>query len=101
MGNLFVYFQFQGLDHIDVDTRTVVMWVLSGVTVLGLIFLIILPKPRRDSNVNAVEEPNRGPAEAFKAACRLFVTKKMMLLSITFFYTGKSITNFFNLYVSQ
>ena len=80
IGNLFVFFQFQGLTHIDKDTRTIVTSVLAGIAVVGIIVLVILPRPRPDtstSSVNVVEEP-RGPLEALKSAAKLFVTKDMI-----------------------
>lgn len=92
IGNLFVFFKFKGLDTIDKDARTVVIWTLSGVAIVGLLVLLILPKPKRGNEVDevvAVETPT-GPLEALRGAGRLFVTKNMLLLSVTFFYTGKS-----------
>lgn len=46
-----------------------------------------LPRPpKRDDEV--VVEQATGPIEALKGAAKLFVTKDMLLLSTTFFYTG-------------
>lgn len=88
IGNIFVFFQFQGLSHIDEKTRMIVIWVLLVVSIVGIVFIIILPRPNADPN--AAEQPNRGPMEALRDAGKLFVTKKMLLLTVTFFYTGLS-----------
>lgn len=88
IGNLFVYFQFQGLDKIDRATRSLVIWVLCGIGVAGTSVALCLPKPKLDETVVSPTE-NRGPVQALKDAGKLFVTRNMLFLSITFFYTGK------------
>jgi hypothetical protein len=98
-GNLFVYFQFQGKNHIDEHTRTLVFSVLIGVGILGFFFLTAL-RPIEDNRVvhandieadDELEKPSSGVAMAFKNSINLFFTKEMLLLSLTFFYTGESI----------
>lgn len=97
-GNLFVYFQFQGKTHIDEATRTMVFSVLIGVGILGFFFLTAL-RPVNDISVvngtdNEVDDeldnsPSNGVKVAFKNSVDLFFTKEMLLLSLTFFYTGE------------
>lgn len=95
-GNLFVYFQFQGKSHIDEHTRTLVFSVLIGVGILGFFFLTAL-RPIEDNRVvhaNDIEadddlEKPSGVATVFKSSINLFFTKEMLLLSLTFFYTGE------------
>lgn len=98
-GNLFVYFQFQGKTHIDEQTRTLVFSVLIGVGILGFFFLTAL-RPLEDNRVvhandiesdDELERASSGVTMAFKNSINLFFTKEMLLLSLTFFYTGKSI----------
>lgn len=96
-GNLFVYFQFQGKTHIDEATRTLVFSVLIGVGFLGVFFLIAL-RPLQDTHVvngsdgDADDEletsSSNGVVSAFKNSVNLFFTREMLLLSLTFFYTG-------------
>lgn len=97
-GNLFVYFQFQGKTHIDEATRTLVFSVLIGVGVLGFIFLTAL-RPVHDTSVrhasdietdDELETTSSAVVVAFRNSVNLFFTKEMLLLSLTFFYTGKS-----------
>lgn len=87
-GNLFVYIQFQGKDDIDAGTRTIVFWALSGVSILGIGFLCIL-RPAVVQTDNEISVQNPGPVDAFKGAVKLFFTRDVLLLSVTFFYTGK------------
>lgn len=96
-GNLFVYFQFQGKNHIDEATRTLVFSVLIGVGFLGFFFLGAL-RPIEDTRVvngsetevdDELESASRGVIAVFKNSLNLFFTKEMLLLSLTFFYTGK------------
>ena len=95
-GNLFVFFQFQGKNHIDEATRTLVFSVLIGVGIIGFFFLIAL-RPLQDTRVvngtdNEVDDEldsrSSGVLIAFKSSVNLFFTKEMLLLSLTFFYTG-------------
>lgn len=96
-GNLFVYFQFQGKNHIDEETRTLVFSVLIGVGILGFFFLTAL-RPIEDTRVvngsdneadDELESSSNGVIIAFKNSINLFFTREMLMLSLTFFYTGK------------
>jgi hypothetical protein len=96
-GNLFVYFQFQGKSHIDEATRTMVFSVLIGVGIIGFFFLAAL-RPIKESRVertrgdeadDELDRPTSGVKAAFKNSINLFLTKEMLLLSLTFFYTGE------------
>lgn len=98
-GNLFVFFQFQGKTHIDQETRTLVFSVLIAVGILGFVFLAVLRPIPTTQVVHAndceddKEEDEQNSASnsmliAFKSSIRLFFTRDMILLSITFFYTG-------------
>lgn len=95
-GNLFVFFQFQGKNHIDEETRNVVFTALIAVGTIGLFFLIAL-RPLRDSTVvtgaerdDELDNPNMMKASLaiFRSSVKLILTKDMLLLSLTFFYTG-------------
>lgn len=98
-GNLFVYFQFQGKTHIDEATRQLVFSVLITVAVLGVIFLATLKNHRHfestvvvndsDSNEGQGETLLENVVQEFKSAVKLFTTRDMLLLSVTFLYTGE------------
>lgn len=95
-GNLFVYYQFQGKTHIDNNTRQLVFSVLIAVAVIGVIFLGTLRQPYTTVEISEKDgkksietmENDNSVIGAFRNAIRLFFTGEMMLLSITFLYTG-------------
>lgn len=95
LGNTFVFFVFQGKEHIDESTRTLVFSVLIAVAIVGVIFLVMLRIPTLPETVSAVESNDKeleiqlGPMDAFKNAVAFFFTKDMLLLSVCFLYTGK------------
>lgn len=102
-GNLFVFFAFKNKDTIDKSTRDLVTWTLSAVAMIGLIVMCLLPratKEKEEDEEDTVEEVT-GPIEALKNAGKLFVTKNMLLLSITFLYTGGSIMFFYRMHISN
>lgn len=71
---------------------------MIGVGILGFFFLTAL-RPVNDISVvngtdNEVDDeldnsPSNGVKVAFKNSVDLFFTKEMLLLSLTFFYTGE------------
>lgn len=84
-----MFFTFQGLEHIGESTRRIVILVLSGIAAVGIVVLILLPPIKHDqSDEDSIEEVHLGPVETLKGAGKLFITKRMLLLCITFFYTG-------------
>lgn len=95
VGNLFVFFKFRGLEHIDLSTRNLVFWVLSGIGGVGLIVFALLPKIRRDEDIDSPHEIHVGPVEALKNAFKLFLTRKMIFISLTSCYTGEYVTTLF------
>jgi len=82
-GNIFVFLQFTNKTDIDKDTRNLVGSVLLCVTGVGAGLLMLLrPTPWASGQTNV------SPATALKDSGRLFVTRDMLLLCVTFFYTG-------------
>lgn len=91
IGNLFVFFAFKNKETIDKSTRNIVIWTLSGVALVGLIIMCSLPRPtkeKEDDEDDTGEEEVTGPVQALVNAGRLFITRNMLLLSVTFLYTG-------------
>ncbi|XP_065089068.1 UNC93-like protein MFSD11 [Ochlerotatus camptorhynchus] len=100
-GNLLVFFLFQGKTHIDSETRTLVFSILAGVAVIGIVFLCTLRKPHQlttDSSDDGIPEVQQTPRQAFISAVRLFLTKRMLLLSVAFIYTGLALSFFSGVY---
>jgi preprotein translocase subunit SecG len=87
-GNLFVYFKFQGKTHIDAYTRLSVFIVLLVIAAIGLVFLLLL-QPAQSADGEMERRDVGGPLNALRRAFTLLITKEMILLSVTFFYTGK------------
>lgn len=104
-GNTFVYFQFQGKNHIDKDTRQLVFGVLIAGAVVGVGFLLSLRRVRLecspiDSELEVEQDAssNSSVFEAFRNAVRLFTTRDMLLLSLMFLYTGLELSFFSGVY---
>ncbi|RWS30849.1 UNC93-like protein MFSD11-like protein [Leptotrombidium deliense] len=91
-GNLFVYFQFEGKDRIESSTRLTTYAVLTSVGVLGTILMVFL-RPPRNGDETTTEEP-LGPITALTKAFALVKTKNMLLLCVTFLYTGLELAFF-------
>lgn len=96
IGNLFVFYEFQGKDHIDESTRRIVFIVLISVAIVGVIFFCLLQRVQnsfeeneRDRELDYESNNTNSIVGAFVKAIRLFFTRNMLLLCITFLYTGK------------
>lgn len=101
IGNVFVFFKFKGKDEIEKSTRTFVIWTLSAISLVGLVVGVLLRKPpRTDEDDLPEEEVMGGPIDTLKKAIKLFFTKNMLLLSITFCYTGLELGFFSGVYSS-
>lgn len=118
-GNLFVYFQFQGKTHIDEDTRQIIFTVLISVAIIGVIFLATLRHTVRPMEVvsandyvdekseevrtaaAATDDNDESMLGAFRNAIALFCTTEMLMLSVTFLYTGLELSFFSGVYSSS
>ncbi|KAM4598197.1 UNC93-like protein MFSD11 [Polymixia lowei] len=119
-GNLFVYFEWHGHVHISDRDRQTVFIALTVISLVGcfLFFLIRKPEPEapppetsesfpqvestESSSSVVVLAPAQGLSsqalDAFLKACKLSVTKEMMLLSISIAYTGLELTFYSGVY---
>jgi len=84
IGNTFAYFMFRGEEYITSETRTMVGVVLLSITAAGVVAMLLLKKTGDTDTASSTESPS----QAFKAAGRFFMTREMLLLSVTFFYSG-------------
>ncbi|XP_066587052.1 UNC93-like protein MFSD11 [Prorops nasuta] len=115
IGNLFVYFMFAGSEKIAASTRNTVFLVLTSLAVTGTVLLATLQKsPTRlslgeaegvssaDKELQIPEPERKKPLvaawHAMRDAMSLFITSKMILLAITFIYTGLFLTFFSGVY---
>ena len=83
-GNIFAYFMFNGEEFISSGVRTIVGIVLLSMTIAGTLTALFL----RPTPWVSTQSSNESPASALKNSASLFLTKDMLLLCITFFYTG-------------
>ncbi|KAL0116578.1 hypothetical protein PUN28_009905 [Cardiocondyla obscurior] len=116
-GNLFVFFIFTS-PTIEDNQRTIVFSVLTGLAVIGTVVLLLLRKTPQKLSLGEAEgvsnadkelrlpEPRREKPlvaawRAFMDAIRLFFTPNMLLLSLTFIYTGLELTFYSGVYSSS
>lgn len=116
-GNLFVFFQFQGKTHIDLNTRQIIFAVLISVAIIGVICLASLRHTARPTATVVVaaasdlvadksddasdEHDDESILGAFRNAIALFFTREMLMLSVTFLYTGLELSFFSGVYSSS
>lgn len=117
LGNIFVYCVFTD-EQISADRRNLTFKVLTGVSIIGLAVLMSMkPAPQNqnmgpaegvssnDKELRIPETPREKPLtaawRAFTDAVRLFFTARMLMLSLTFIYTGLSLTFFSSVYSSS
>ncbi|KAJ8938342.1 hypothetical protein NQ318_000134 [Aromia moschata] len=84
-------------ERIDKTTRQIVIWTLSAVSLCGIVTLFFL---RTAQSKSKQSDASYGPLEALLRAGKLFTTKNMLLLSVTFFYTGLELGFFSGVYSS-
>ena len=108
IGNIFVYFQFRGKDTIDDSTRNIVGIVLLSVTGVGILTMFLLKRPPSATDESGDQSQQQqqqaaptSPAQALRDSWRLFLTKDMLLLCITFFYTGIQLNIWSSVYATS
>ncbi|KOC62902.1 UNC93-like protein MFSD11 [Habropoda laboriosa] len=107
-GNLFVYYVFTD-STINRSTRQLVFGLLTGLALLGTLLLAALRKTSQGIVLGeelripepAREKPLLAAWRAFTDAFALFRTPEMLLLSLTFVYTGLVLTFYSGVYSSS
>uniref|UniRef100_UPI003AABC491 UNC93-like protein MFSD11 isoform X2 n=1 Tax=Centroberyx gerrardi TaxID=166262 RepID=UPI003AABC491 len=111
-GNLYIYFAWHGHVHITDKDRQTVFISLTVISLVGcfLFFLIRKPDPEATRSESSEALPQTESSEsasnnlcsqaldAFFKACKLLVTKEMLLLSISIAYTGLELTFYSGVY---
>ncbi|XP_051244575.1 UNC93-like protein MFSD11 [Dicentrarchus labrax] len=115
-GNLYIYCVWHGHDHITDKDRQTVFISLTVISLVGcfLFFLIRKPDPEPASSeasesllqAESTESTASSPQlslcsqalDAFFKACKMFVTKEMLLLSVSIGYTGLELTFYSGVY---
>ncbi|KAG7266461.1 hypothetical protein CRUP_029420 [Coryphaenoides rupestris] len=118
-GNLYIYLAWHGHDHISEKDRQTVFITLTVISLVGcfLFFLIRKPDaaeptpseasepvlPGESTDSTSISGPPRRSLwsqalDAFRKACKMFVTKEMMLLGMPIAYTGLALTFYSGVY---
>jgi len=82
IGNLIAYLLFNGDEEIDKNTRMTLGWILTSISFAGALCGLLLRKTpwaeKEDSNF----------VQTIKDSWSLFVTRNMLMFSLTMFFTG-------------
>ncbi|KAM7387559.1 hypothetical protein PAMA_009940 [Pampus argenteus] len=117
-GNLYIYCAWHGHVHITDKDRQTVFISLTVISLVGCFLFFLIRKPDPESApsldvsesllVEATESSSTTSSpqsnlssqalEAFVKACKLFVTKEMLLLSLSIGYTGLELTFYSGVY---
>lgn len=114
IGNFIVYFVFDSA-KIEKSQRTMVFGVLVSLSIVGTLLLIAMKKPPQKLSLGeaegvssadkelqmpepAREKPLLAAWQAFTDAFKLFITPRLLLLSLTFIYTGLALTFYSGVY---
>ncbi|XP_077386601.1 UNC93-like protein MFSD11 [Festucalex cinctus] len=121
-GNLFIFFAWRGHEHITDKDRQTVFISLTVISLVGCFLFFLIRKPDNEAEAEAApgdqsEAPLLPPSDsgesvlgsplsnvcsqaldAFVRACKMFVTKEMLLLSLSIAYTGVELTFYSGVY---
>ncbi|XP_077412486.1 UNC93-like protein MFSD11 [Vanacampus margaritifer] len=120
-GNLFIFFAWRGHEHITDKDRQTVFISLTVISLVGCFLFFLIRKPDNeveaeaasgdqsealllpsDSGDSALGSPLSRVCsqalDAFVRACKMFVTKEMLLLSLSIAYTGVELTFYSGVY---
>ncbi|XP_072392200.1 UNC93-like protein MFSD11 [Diabrotica undecimpunctata] len=85
-GNIIVMCGFSGHSEINKHTRILVLAIFAGVSAIGLIVFLFLPKHQKEEKSKDISDS--GAVQSFLEALKLSITKNMLLLGIIFMYGG-------------
>ncbi|XP_041828362.1 UNC93-like protein MFSD11 isoform X2 [Melanotaenia boesemani] len=117
-GNLYIYLAWHGHVHITDKDRQTVFISLTVISLVGCFLFFLIRKPDPESSPSPEVTESLLPSEymesstasssgsslwsqaldAFVKACKMFVTKEMLLLSISIGYTGLELTFYSGVY---
>ncbi|XP_072398315.1 UNC93-like protein MFSD11 [Diabrotica undecimpunctata] len=98
IGNILVLVGFSGKEEINKETRMLVLVTLAAICAVAVVVFVFLPKRKMEEKIN--ETKPVGAIETFVKSVRLFCTKNMLLLSLTFLYNGLELGFFCGVYSS-
>uniref|UniRef100_A0A8C5GHK1 Major facilitator superfamily domain containing 11 n=1 Tax=Gouania willdenowi TaxID=441366 RepID=A0A8C5GHK1_GOUWI len=90
-GNLYIYCAWHGHEHITDKDRQTVFISLTVISLVGCFLFFLIRKPDPDMSSSEV-------TESLIHACKVSVTKEMLLLSFSIGYTGLELTFYSGVY---
>ncbi|XP_019722079.1 UNC93-like protein MFSD11 isoform X2 [Hippocampus comes] len=118
-GNLFIFFAWRGHEHISDKDRQTVFISLTVISLVGCFLFFLIRKPDAEAEIAPGDESeapllpsDSGESalgsplshvcsqalDAFVRACKMLVTKEMLLLSLSIAYTGVELTFYSGVY---
>ncbi|XP_044188528.1 UNC93-like protein MFSD11 [Thunnus albacares] len=113
-GNLYIYCAWHGHVHITDKDRQTVFISLTVISLVGCFLFFLIRKPDAESAPSETSESEFAESssvvgspqsslgaqalDAFVKACKLFVTKEMLLLSLSIAYSGLELTFYSGVY---
>uniref|UniRef100_A0A667X4C4 Major facilitator superfamily domain containing 11 n=1 Tax=Myripristis murdjan TaxID=586833 RepID=A0A667X4C4_9TELE len=97
-GNLYIYFAWHGHVHITDEDRQTVFISLTVISLVGCFLFFLIRKPEPEAAPSETSEPLLPTEISEIKACKLLVTKEMLLLSISIAYTGLELTFYSGVY---
>lgn len=92
IGNMYMLFVVKS-DTISEQQRDMLFYVMIGISGLGTLLTVTLRKP-------VYEGEKLEPLNAFVRATKLFITRDMLLISVTSFYSGLEMSFYVGVYTS-
>lgn len=86
-GNLIMYFQLEGKKFMDLETRRLLVYAMTGLASVSLCLFLLLRPVNKEETRYTTKAPT-GPLEALKRTWQIFTTNDMRVLSVTACYVG-------------
>uniref|UniRef100_A0A3Q3D2M0 Major facilitator superfamily domain containing 11 n=1 Tax=Hippocampus comes TaxID=109280 RepID=A0A3Q3D2M0_HIPCM len=106
-GNLFIFFAWRGHEHISDKDRQTVFISLTVISLVGCFLFFLIRKPDAEAEIAPGDESEAPllPSDSDNVtlcspvrACKMLVTKEMLLLSLSIAYTGVELTFYSGVY---
>lgn len=91
-GNLFIYFEFHNVKHVDRGSRNFILSVLLGINVIALIMVCFIKPPLRTEQSTESKGTKSSAFDELKKSLIYAKSNNMLLLFSTIAYTGLHLT---------
>ncbi|XP_075214035.1 UNC93-like protein MFSD11 isoform X2 [Lycorma delicatula] len=87
IGNLYSFYILEGKEYLDRGSRHLIIFTLTIIAgVATLLFILVPPAEKNETEDKKLQKVN--PLKELKTTWKVFKTKEMMILAVTFCYTG-------------